>query len=66
MIKERSQDDQNNALGSLHKPDFAGANQSLGASPGVANHERGSHDEGNQNDVEETIAASIVDEQAKE
>ena len=65
-LKEGAEDDEDDALGAFHEADLAGADESFGAGAGVADHERGGHDEGYEEDVEEAIAAGVEDEQAEE
>ena len=65
MIEEGAQNDEHDTLWSLHKTNLARANEGLCAGAGVADHERGSHHKGDEDDVEETIAAGVVDEQAE-
>jgi hypothetical protein len=64
--EESAEDDQDDALGALHEAYFAGADEGFGAGAGVADHERGGHDEGNQEDVEQALTAGVEDEQAEE
>src|SRR5580692_4245935 len=65
-IEERAEDDEDNALGPLHEADLALSDQGLGSGAGVADHERGDHDEGGEEDVEEAVATGVEDEQAEE
>ena len=65
-FEEGAEDDEDDALGALHEAYFAGADEGFGAGSGVADHERGGHDEGGQEDVEEAVAAGVEDDQAKE
>ena len=66
LVEQRAKDDENDALGALHKADFALANEGFGAGAGVADHHRRCHAEGGEHDVEEAVAARVIDEQAKE
>ncbi len=65
-IKERAQDDEHDALRSLHEADLALTDQRLGAGAGVAHHKRRDHDEGGQHDVEESVAAGVKHQQPEE
>jgi hypothetical protein len=65
-LEEGAEDDEDDALGALHEADFAGTDEGFGAGAGVADHERGGHDEGYEEDVEEAVAAGVEDEQAEE
>ncbi len=64
-FEESAQDDEDDALGALHEAYFAGADEGFGAGAGVADHQRGRHDEGCQEYVEEAVAAGVEDDQAK-
>ena len=66
MIEERTQKYQHDAFGALHESHLALTDQSLGACTGIAHHERGDHDKGDQDDVAESVDAPVVDEQAEE
>ena len=65
-VGEGADDDQHDALGALHEADLAGGDERLGAGAGVADHDRGGHDEGDQHHVEEAVGAGVVDQQAEE
>ena len=65
-VEERADDDQHDALGTLHEADLAGGDERLGAGAGVADHDRGGHDEGDQHHVEEAVGAGVIDQQAEE
>src|SRR5271170_4039496 len=65
-VEERAQDDEDDALGTLHEAHLALADQGLGAGAGVADHERSDHDEGREEDVKEAIAARVKNEESEE
>lgn len=65
-VEQRAQNNQHDALGPLHETDFATPDQRFGAGAGVADHDGGDHHEGDQHNVEETVSASVVDQQPKE
>ena len=65
-VEEGSEEDEDDALGAFHEADLAGADEGLGAGAGVGNHQGRGHDEGDQDDVEEAVAAGVEDEQAEE
>ncbi len=65
-LKEGAEDDEDDALGTFHESYFAGADEGFGACARVADHERGGHDEGDEEDVEVAVAASVEDEQTEE
>jgi len=65
-LEEGAEDDEDDALGALHKADFALTDESLGAGASVADHQRGDHDEGGEEDVEEAIAARVEDQKSEE
>src|SRR5215469_950084 len=65
-IEQSADDNQDQALGSLHEADSTGADERLRASAAVADHD-GTHDHiSSENDIEEPPAASVENEQAKE
>ena len=65
-VEEGADDDQHDALGALHEADLAAGNERFGAGAGVADHDRGGHDEGDQHHVEEAVGAGVVHQQAEE
>ena len=65
-LTERTKDDEHDPLWPLHEAHLAGADQCFGAGASVADHQRGDHDEGGEHHVEETVAARVEDQQAKE
>ena len=65
-FEEGAEDDEDDALGTLHETDFALADEGLRAGAGVADHQRGDHDKGGEEDVEEPVAARVEDEEPEE
>src|SRR5581483_1932396 len=65
-VEQGAEDYQNQALGTFHEAYAAGADQGFGAGAGVADHDGADHYEGGQDYVEETLTASVKDEQAQE
>ena len=61
-IEQRADNDQNDSLGALHKPDLAGADQRLCAGSRVAHHYRAGHDYRDQNDVKEPAGTCVVNQ----
>ena len=62
-IGQRSNDEQHDSFGPLHKPDLAGRNDVFGTGPGVADHHRRHHHDSGQDDVGSAVDAAVVDQQ---
>src|SRR6185437_1256377 len=65
-VEEGSQDEKDDTLRAFHEADLALADERLGASAGVADHERGDHDEGGEEDVKEPVATRVKNQKPKE
>ena len=66
LLEEGSEEDEDDALGSLHEADFAFANESFGAGARVADHQGRDHDKGDEDHVTEAVDSPVVDEKAEE
>ena len=64
-LEEGAEDDEDDALGALHEAYFAFSDEGFGAGARVADHQRGDHDKGGEEDVEEAIAARVEDQESE-
>src|ERR1019366_2064830 len=58
-VEQCADNDQHQALRTFHESNFAGANERLGASSGVADHDGADHDYSAQNHIKKAPAARI-------
>ena len=65
-IEESSDNEKHQPLRALHKTDLAGADQRLGARPGVTHHDGTDHHQSRQDHVKKSSAAGVINQQAKE
>jgi uncharacterized protein with HEPN domain len=65
-LEEGAENDEDDTLGALHEAYFAFSDESFGASARVADHQRGDHDKGGEEDVEEAIAAGVENQESEE
>lgn len=65
-LEEGAEDDEDDALGALHEAYFAFSDEGFGAGARVADHQRGDHDKGGEEDVEEAIATRVEDQESEE
>src|SRR5581483_2907804 len=65
-VENGSNDHQDQPLRAFHKADLASSDQRLGSRPGVADHHRPHHHDRNQNQVEETVCSSVINQQSEE